>query len=607
MPGIAGIIRKSRYDGIARDLELMVAAMRHDLQSTSGTYVDEALGLGVGWVSHRDSYADCMPLVAQDANVVIVFQGEHFSSPAQLTRLGETASGARSRNALQLLAMYEVYGPNFYVELNGWFSGIVLDRRRNIATLFNDRYAMGRIYYHESDDEFVFASEAKSLLRVRPRLKRLCEETLAEHLRYNCVLNNRTLFSGIRLLPHASAWSFENGTLSQRRQYFEFGEWERQPELDPDEFFRQWAQTVSDTFPRYADEGERVALSMTAGLDTRLILASLRERNREHPVYTFGGPWGELYDVSTARRAAGVYGQRFELIQITDAFLKNFGDLATRAIWISDGCHDAFGAHDVFFNEAACRIAPIRLTGKFGSEVVRIRRLLGTVGYQRGVLRDHLQTMVERLPQFEKINPQGNHLTRVVTEEISWHEYGRVVVEQAFLTMRTPYMDNALVKLMYQAPKGSRAAGDLQERYVKEFAPEFATFITNLGRFASRSHLLTKLAYYPFWALFKVEYIYLMATPHWMTRLDHRLRGLHLERLLSGRQKWEAYRIWIRTHFSEFIQDALLNPSAEYTAHFDYSTISRMVREHVRGSHNHLLAINRALSVQLIYSALLKP
>ena len=606
MPGITGIIRKSRYDGIDKDLDLMVTALCQAPQSSSGTYIDETLGLWVGWACHRELFADCMPLVAQNEDVVIVFQGEHYPSPEQLRHLREVGIDAGSRTAEYLLSLYAMYGSRFYTELNGWFSGVVLDRRQNSVTLFNDRYAMGRIYYHESDEEFVFSSQAKSLLRIRPKLRRMCQEALAQHLRYNCVIGHGSLFVGIRLLPHASAWTFRKGAILERRQYFEFREWEEQPKLGSEEFYNRWAQTVTDVFPGYAEDDAKVALSITAGLDTRLILAALRERNRRHRVYTFGGAWGELYDVSTARKLARVYDQQFDAIRIDNRFLKNFGEYATRAIWISDGCHDAFGAHDVFFGEAARDIAPVRLTGKFGSEVVRIRRLLGTVGYERGLLQPGLQSMVERLPRFEETNPGGNHLTRVVSEEIAWHEYGRVAVEQAYLTMRTPYMDNALVRLMYQAPKATRAAGDLQEMYVRDFAPEFGAQITNLGRFSSASPFLTKLAYYPFWALFKLEYIYLMATPHWITRLDRMFGGLHPEKLFSGRQKWEGYRIWIKTHFAEFIQEALLNWHAEYTEHFDYPTINRMVRQHIAGTHNHLLEINRALSVQLIYTGLLR-
>jgi len=603
MPGITGIIRKSHYPSIEKDLDAMVAVLCHNPKSKTGRHIDESVGIWLGWASHPGSYSDCMPLVVESDDVVILFHGEHFSSGNEAgDRLGEEAS----RNATTLLSLYAAHGDRFYAALNGWFSGVVIDRRQRRVTLFNDRYAMGRIYYHETEEEFVFSSEAKSLLRVRPSLRTLSPEGVAQQLRYNCVLGTRTLFEGVHVLPHAAAWLFRCGKLVSKEQYFAFHEWEQQRELGPDEFYRRWAQTVTDVFPRYLSDGNRVAMSLTAGLDTRLIMAALRERNRDHRVYTFGGAWGELYDVRTARKAARVYDQQFDVIRINDAFLSNIGDYAAEAVRVSDGCHDAFGAHDVFFNKIARDIAPIRLTGKFGSEVVRIRRLLGTVGYKPGLLRPQMQALVDGLPHFQATNADGNHLTRVVTEEISWHEYGRVVVEQAYLTMRTPYMDNELVKLMYQAPKGSRAAGDLQEMYVKDFAPEFAAFITNLGRFASPNPTLTSMAYYPFWVLFKIEYIYLQATPHWMTRLDRTLAGLHLERLFGGRQKWEAYRIWIKTHMADFVQSTLLNPQAEYTEYFDYATMSRMIRQHVAGTHNYMREINRALSLQLIHATLLK-
>ena len=179
-------------------------------------------------------------------------------------------------------------------------------------------------------------------------------------------------------------------------------------------------------------------------------------------------------------------------------------------------------------------------------------------------------------------------------------------MEQSQLVLRTPYMDNELVKLMYQAPLGSRTAGDLQERYVRERAPEFARDITNMGRFSSSNPLVTKFFYYFFRAFFKVEYVYLHVTPHWLTRFDRKLENWHLERLLSGRQKWEAYRIWIKTAFAPFLRETLCDPQAGYTHFFDYQTVRTMVERHTAGTHNYLEEINKALTVQLISSSLLK-
>ena len=112
---------------------------------------------------------------------------------------------------------------------------------------------------------------------------------------------------------------------------------------------------------------------------------------------------------------------------------------------------------------------------------------------------------------------------------------------------------------------------------MRERAPEFARDITNMGRFTSRNRLVTKVSHYLFLALLKVEYIYLYSTPHWMTRVDRKLEPWHLERLLSGRQKWEGYRIWIKTAFAPFLRDTLSNPNAEYTRFFDYQTVLKMV------------------------------
>jgi asparagine synthase (glutamine-hydrolysing) len=466
---------------------------------------------------------------------------------------------------------------------------------------------MGRIYIHANADEFLFASEAKALLKVRPALREIQPERLAEYFRYNCVLRGKTLFPGITLLPHASAWSFRESVFPEIRQYFDYATWESQPQLEAEPFYEQWADTVATVFPRYAQGEGDVALSSTAGLDTRLIMAALKEGNGSHPSYTWSGRWGELFDARTGRKTAAVYGQKHQAIRVTEEFLNSFDEYARRAVYISDGTHDAFGAHDVFFNEIARDIAPVRLTGKFGSEIVRIRRLVGSSTYRPGLFRPELHEMVETLPTFANTNPQGHPLTRVVAEEIAWHEYARNVVEQSQLVLRTPYMDNALVKLMYQAPASCRKAGDLQERYVKERASEFAPFITNMGRFMTDSPLLAKLCYYFFWSMFKVEYVYLYATPHWFTHLDRKLESWHLERLLSGRQKWEGYRIWIKTHFAQFLHDTLSNSQADYTRYFDYETVNQMVERHTAGTHNYLEEINRALTVELMCSTLLKP
>ena len=90
--------------------------------------------------------------------------------------------------------------------------------------LFNDRYGVNRIYYHENADGFYFSSEAKALLKILPDTRQLNLRSLGEVLCCEAVLQNRSLFSGISLLPGGSSWVFsrrrtgeeENVTLSRK-------------------------------------------------------------------------------------------------------------------------------------------------------------------------------------------------------------------------------------------------------------------------------------------------------------------------------------------------------------------------------------------------------
>jgi asparagine synthase (glutamine-hydrolysing) len=584
----------------------MTEAMRHEKHYSGGQHAIPELGLYVGWMGHKGAFGDCMPLVSRQQDVVLFFQGENYLDDETRARLNRSGAGVDDSNTRYLLDLYAEYGEEFFLRLNGWFSGVVADLRKKNITLFNDRYGMGRIYFYEGKDEFIFGSEAKSLLKVRPELRAIEPSALAEHLRYNCVLNNRSLFKNVSTLPHAAAWEFEGSVVPRKRSYFNFGEWEQQPRLSAAEFFPKFADTLSRVFPAYGRSSSKVAFSLTAGLDTRAIMAALKEQNRGMPCYTFGGPWRELYDISTARKLTQIFGQPFDTIKADGRFLKGFPDYARRAVHVSDGTHDVFGAHDIYFNEIARETALVRLTGKFGSEVVRIRNLVPSMTYPAGVIRPEIGAMVEGLPHFAQVSRDLHPLTRVVTQEIPWAEFGRVAVEQSQVVLRSPYMDNELVKLMYQAPVSTRGEGDLQEQYVKERSPELATIPTNLGRFAGGGRLANKLHYGPLWALFKVEYIYLYATPHWMTRIDRALEGLRLERFFAGRQKWEGYRIWLKTDFADFVRQTLLDPGAGYADFFERSAIEKMVMRHTAGTHNYLNEINRALSVELICSSLLR-
>jgi asparagine synthase (glutamine-hydrolysing) len=606
MPGLVGIISREPHGEVDGTLDVMVEAMRHEPFYGDGRYSNRNLGLYVGWMCRQEGVsADCVPLINDNKDVILIFYGETYvtGQDATGTSCGNNTGGPA--HARSLVELYEKVGEDFVRQLNGWFCGVIADLRRGKIILFNDRYGMSRLYVYEGKNEILFGSEAKSLLKVRPELRAIDPVGLAQFLRCNCVMENRTLFKDIALLPGASLWSFD-GQSVKKRSYFDFKEWEQQEALPPDDFYEKFACTMNQVVPAYAGNVNQVALSLTAGLDTRVVMASLHMRDRSFPCYTFGGILGETFDIAIGRKLAAVYHQPYQTIKLNGDFFKSFADLAERTVYISDGNHNAFGAHDLYFNRIARKIAPTRLTGKYGSEVVRARKLIPFWSFPMQAVTSDLRPFLQRVPPPKEVNRLNHSLSKTVAENIPWFMSGRVAIEQSQLAIRTPYMDNALVKLLFQTPRPAAEKDELQARYVNDYGPELKRVATDMGKLGTNGRVVRALVPRLQRILAKKEYIYLYAMPHWLTRVDRSLGFLHPERLVSGRHKYEFYRIWAATHLADFIRGTLLNPRADYTGYFDYGVLSKMVKRHTAGTHNYLNEIDKALTIELVCSSLLR-
>ena len=65
----------------------MVEALRHEDFYVAGTWIDESLGVYVGWVARKGSFAEGMPLCNERGDVTLVFSGEEFPEPSTAQQL----------------------------------------------------------------------------------------------------------------------------------------------------------------------------------------------------------------------------------------------------------------------------------------------------------------------------------------------------------------------------------------------------------------------------------------------------------------------------------------------------------------------------------------
>ena len=139
---------------------------------------------------------------------------------------------------------------------------------------------------------------------MRPELRRIDSRALGEFISCGAVLENRTLFEGIHALPPASAWIFRNGSLESKRQLFPSSRMGRSRNTRPGNLLRELREAFTQNLPRYFNGQERIAMSLTGGLDTRMIMAWQKSEPGALPCYTFGSMFRESRGCPVSRQVA---------------------------------------------------------------------------------------------------------------------------------------------------------------------------------------------------------------------------------------------------------------------------------------------------------------
>ena len=534
MPGIFGIVSKHPDGRYEHELKAMQETMLHESFYSTGTWIEKSIGFYGGWTCHEDSFCDCLPVFNETRDLVLLFSGEDISHLENQGLLAGKDHSFKKSDASYLVHLYEEKGEAFLDDINGLFHGIIIDLKKKTLLLFNDRYGMQRIYYHEAPDAFYFSSEAKAILKVRPELRTFDDRSLGEFLTCNCVLEWRTLFKGIFLLPGASAWKFSRGKLEDKGRYFDPEQWESQQKLEPERFYKELRETFREILPRYFRAEQEIGISLTGGLDTRMILANVDTPPGQFPCYTFSGKYRESRDVKVARKVAKACGQNFQAIEVGDRFLREFPVHAEKTVYVSDGNHDVSGSPEIYVNRLARQISPIRITGTYGGELLRNLRVLKSAEPDRVAFSSGLLLSQKKAAEtFSAVNGD-NPLSFTLFLENPWLQCNRQVIESSQLVLRTPFLDNELASLLYRAPEGFLAGQRISRKLILEGDLNLSRIYTDRGigsQLPPPFPLLPRMFHEIF---FKFEYYYNYGMPQWLAKIDYLLKPCILKECFSA-------------------------------------------------------------------------
>jgi asparagine synthase (glutamine-hydrolysing) len=579
----------------------MLDSLLHESFYTSGTWIDAAKGIYVGWVAREGSFADGMPLQNESGDVSLVFSGEEFPAPGTASALQARGHAVAEDGPSYLVHRYEEE-PDFPKGLNGRFHGLLADRARGTAMLFNDRFGLQRIYYHQAKEAFYFAAEAKAILKVRPELRRTDPRGLGEFIVCGCVLENRTLFSDIHVLPPGSAWLFRGGALEKKATYFETREWEEQQPLKPEAYYDHLRDVFVRNLPRYFNGSERVGVSLTGGLDTRIIMAWHKGQPNSLPCYTFGSMYRDNQDVILARRVAEICGQKHEVITTGEEFLSRFAHYAERTVYLTDACVDLSRTPDLYVNEKARLFAPVRMVGTYGSEMLLHAVMFKAEPPRTGLFHDELIPQIQRAKETYDASRRGHPVTFIAFRQSPWHHYGVLGLEQTQLGVRTPYLDNELVQTVYQSPGPVAVNEEGRLRLIQEGNPALAKLRTDRGIGGLNSALTHGFLEF----LFKAEYAYDYGMPQWIAQVDHLFAPFHLERLWLGRHKIFHFRVWYRDQLANYVREMLLDSRSLARPYVNPEAVRNIVAGHLKGNRNYTTEIHRLLTLELVHRVFLE-
>src|SRR6267142_227308 len=135
MPGIVGLIQIGSKEEKSKILQSMVGCMLHEPFYAVGTYANDRLHAGIGWISHQGSCTECLPIWNETKDICLIFSGEDFADAREVAVLRAKGHEFNLETANYLVHSYEEKGLAFLEELNGWFSGVLVDLRQQKVML----------------------------------------------------------------------------------------------------------------------------------------------------------------------------------------------------------------------------------------------------------------------------------------------------------------------------------------------------------------------------------------------------------------------------------------------------------------------------------------
>lgn len=285
MCGIAGIISREKI--IPGSVEGIILKMKHRGPDDEGFYYDKNIAIGQSRLSIIDLSGGHQPMVSEDGNIVLVFNGEIYNYKELTKDLKRQRCKFFTKSDSEVLIhLYQKYGEKMLSYLNGMFAFAIYDKKNNKIFIARDRVGVKPLYIYQRQGFFAFASEIeglRALSEVRCNLT-LNKNALWHYFSLLYVPPPITIYNEIEHLPAGHFLVYEKGR-ARVESYW-------QPKIGVDsnisleQAMDELDQLLKSSVQLRMQSDVPYGAYLSGGIDSSLIVSKMAALSRD-PIKTF--------------------------------------------------------------------------------------------------------------------------------------------------------------------------------------------------------------------------------------------------------------------------------------------------------------------------------
>ncbi|MHB8840631.1 MAG: asparagine synthase-related protein [Candidatus Aquicultor sp.] len=557
MPGIVGFVTEPIADKQAQATikEMQDLITHHDFYRQDDLFND-------GWVYATRSHTDIIqkqPQPYYECGIYVWLDGEFYNQDQLAKHLDSTTDYTDPALLTALFKHYRDF--SFLRHVDGIYSAVIYDSVRQQVHLITDRYGLQHLYWTIHQGSLAWGSEAKAMLALPGFTPKINAQTLDDFFAMGYLCENRTWFEGVDVLSSGTVFTWD---IRERSDHVErYWYWDQiKPitgAIEEGEITEELARRFIASVERRCQGSERISLTLSGGLDSRAILASLPKL--EHPAHaiTFGKAGCD--DIRIAAMVAKLKSVHHHAFEIS---ADNWLTSRINGVWWTDGQKNLMHMHGIEGLTLMKGFADVNLDGFFGD-----------VGIGGAYLnRNRLSANDAKFSEIELI---GNRARRFV--------FLGPKFEGVYLKARHPFCANDLLELAMSLPEDMRKNSYIYNKMLLKAFPEFFATIPyqNTGVPISWAPQKAKILRFP-------------------KRVKNKLRK-EATRLIGNTYddpyNYTDYQKWLRHEPAKsFFKKVLTNASAIYPEYIAREQVLTDVEKHL-GGENHADDVCRYVTFEI--------